>query len=116
MLYFNSFFNDYSFFLVLNAAMSRSVSVYLEFSKLNFNFIEAAKEFKHYLPLRILCVTGLRVGEVIGIRWKSVDMVNKKIKVIEAVNSRTRDNKETKTLNSERTIKLDQETIDELYS
>ncbi|MGI6450954.1 MAG: hypothetical protein ACOX3R_11990 [Desulfitobacteriia bacterium] len=45
------------------------------YSQNNLNiFIEAAKEYKHYLPLRILGVGGLRVGEVIGGKWKNLDL------------------------------------------
>lgn len=83
--------------------------------KLN-TFLETAKEYKHYLPLRILGVGGMRVGEVIGARWKNLILKGKsgKLKVVEAVNSRSRKDKETKTLNSERTIIFDMETTNEL--
>jgi len=88
------------------------------YSQSNLNlFIDTAKEYKHYLPLRILGVGGLRVGELIGGKWKNLDLTheNGKMKIVEAMNSRTRkDNKETKTLNSERTIIFDVETTTEL--
>lgn len=76
-----------------------------------FVFLEAAKQYKHYIPLRILAISGLRIGEVLGLRWNNVDLHQGCLMVVEAVNSRTRNQKETKTVNSERTIKLDPETI-----
>lgn len=75
-------------------------------------FINSAKQYKHYIPLRVLALSGLRVGEVLGLRWDNVDLQQGELRVVEAVNSRTRDEKETKTVNSERTIKLDAETIE----
>lgn len=77
-------------------------------------FIETAKEYKHYLPLRLLALTGARVGEVIGLSWKNVLLDESKIKITEAVNSRSRYLKDTKTENSKREITLDSETIHEL--
>jgi len=75
-------------------------------------FLEVAKGYKHHIPLRLLAVSGLRVGEVLGLRWDNVDLVQGYLRVVEAVNSRTRNQKETKTVNSERTIYLDAETIE----
>ncbi|KLU61748.1 tyrosine recombinase XerD [Peptococcaceae bacterium CEB3] len=75
-------------------------------------FIETAKLYKHYLPLRLLALGGFRVGEVLGLRWNNLDLEKGYLKVVESVNSRTRNEKETKTANSERTILLDSETLD----
>lgn len=77
------------------------------------SFIETARGFKHYLPLKILALTGMRVGEILGLKWKNVsdDGI---IKIVEAVNSRLRYLKSTKTLNSKRELRLDEETINEL--
>ncbi|KLU63825.1 tyrosine recombinase XerD [Desulfosporosinus acididurans] len=74
-------------------------------------FLETAKDYKHYLPLRLLALTGLRCGEVIGLKWHNIDLIQGYLKVVESVNSRSRNQKETKTINSERTINLDLETI-----
>lgn len=77
-------------------------------------FIQTAKEYKHYLPLKILALTGMRIGEVMGLKWESVFLNEKKIKIIEAVNSRIVYDKSTKTENSKRELELDDETIKEL--
>ena len=73
-------------------------------------FLETAKDYKHHLILRLLAVSGLRVGEAMGLRWKSVSLERKQIIVVESINSRLRNQKEPKTLNSPRTIGLDDET------
>ncbi|QGZ99445.1 tyrosine-type recombinase/integrase [Dehalobacter restrictus] len=77
-------------------------------------FIETAKQYKHYLPVKILALTGMRIGELMGLKWKNVSLEDSKIKIVEAVNSRLRYLKDTKTENSKREIELDEETIKEL--
>lgn len=76
-------------------------------------FIQTAKIYKHYLPLKILALTGMRLGELIGLKWKNLSR-NGKIKIVEAVNSRARYLKDTKTKNSRREIQLDLLTTEEL--
>ncbi|AHF07164.1 tyrosine-type recombinase/integrase [Desulfitobacterium metallireducens] len=77
-------------------------------------FIKAAKGYKHYLPLKILALTGMRIGELIGLRWENVLLDSNTIKIVEAVNSRTKYLKSTKNKNSKREIELDEEIIQEL--
>ncbi len=77
-------------------------------------FIETAKNYKHYLPLRILALTGMRIGELMGLKWKNVSLEDGKIKIVQAVNSRLRYLKNTKTENSKRELTLDEESIMEL--
>jgi integrase len=76
-------------------------------------FIQTAKDYKHYLPLKILALTGMRIGELLGLKWVNVSLEEKKIKIVEAVNSRLRYLKSTKTENSKREIELDAEIIKE---
>lgn len=76
-------------------------------------FIETAKTYKHYLPLKILALTGLRIGELMGLRWRNVT-VDGTIKIVEAVSSRLRYLKDTKTKNSKRVLWLDEELVQEL--
>lgn len=51
-------------------------------------FIETAKNYKHYLPLKILAITGMRTGELMGLKWRSL-LPDGKIKIVESVNSRS---------------------------
>lgn len=76
-------------------------------------FIGTAKLYKHYLPLKILALTGLRVGELMGLKWGNVSS-NGVVKIVEAMNSRLRYLKGTKTKNSMRELALDTETTREL--
>lgn len=36
--------------------------------------LDAAKEYKYYLVIRLLALTGMRLGEVLGLRWQDVDL------------------------------------------
>ena len=56
----------------------------------------------------------MRIGELMGLKWRNVSS-DGKIKIVEAVNSRLRYLKCTKTVNSMREISLDEETAHELY-
>lgn len=76
-------------------------------------FIQTAKLYKHYLPLKILALTGMRAGELMGLKWKNLSR-DGRIKIVEAVNSRSRYLKGTKTKNSRRELQLDKATIEEL--
>lgn len=42
-------------------------------------FLESVKESKYYPLYALVLVTGLRLGEVIALRWENVDLDNKKI-------------------------------------
>jgi len=76
-------------------------------------FIETAKAYKHYLFLKMLALLGPRIGEIMGLKWRNVSD-NGIIKIVEAVNSRLRYLKDTKTKNSKRELELDEETFKEL--
>ena len=77
-------------------------------------FIETAKTYKHYLPIKLLALTGMRVGEVMGLKWRNIDLGEGRIKIVEAVNSHLKYLKDTKTKNSKREIYFDEEIIGEL--
>lgn len=76
-------------------------------------FIENAKLLKWYLPIKILALTGMRVGELMGLKWINVSE-DGTIRIVEAVNSKLRYLKDTKTQNSMRELKLDEDTEREL--
>lgn len=73
--------------------------------------LKEAQGFKHYLELRIIALTGLRVGELMGLKWKYVFLDNHLIQIVQAINSKTNNLKDTKTSNSHRVLELDEETI-----
>ena len=76
-------------------------------------FIQIAKLYKHYLPVKILAITGMRIGELMGLKWKNLSC-DGRIKIVEAVNSKSKYLKDTKTQNSKRELQLDTVTTEEL--
>ncbi len=74
--------------------------------------LNAAKKYKHNLIIRVVAITSLRLGEVLGLKWKDVDFESGTVVVRRAVNTRKRELKpEPKTSSSRRTIPLDEETL-----
>lgn len=78
------------------------------------SFIEAAKLYKHYLVIRILALSGVRVGEVLGLKWGNVNFTENKIRIANSIDTRSKIIKETKSENSIREIEMDEETMVEL--
>jgi len=80
-----------------------------------FLLLDAAKGYRHYLALRLLAVTGMRLGELLGLKWADVDLDKGVITIRRSIDTRKRrfkpEGDETKTPAAERTIKLDPETV-----
>jgi|Deesub1362A_J573_1020465.scaffolds.fasta_scaffold00364_5 integrase len=78
--------------------------------------LDAARPYKYYIVVRILALTGMRLGEVLGLRWSDVDLDAGTITVRRSIDTRRRRPKpegdEAKTATSVRTIRLDPETVD----
>ena len=73
------------------------------------------KDYKHYLIVRLLVVTGARLSEILGLRWADINSQNGEISIIKTVDSRNRKIKnKTKTKASKRRIILDAETLEYL--
>ncbi|MBO8129287.1 MAG: site-specific integrase [Peptococcaceae bacterium] len=77
--------------------------------------LDAAKGYKHYLVIRLLALTGMRLGEVLGLKWGDIDFDKHTITVCRSVDTRRRrlkpEGDETKTISSARTFTLDAETL-----
>lgn len=75
----------------------------------------AAEGYKHYPIIRLLALTGIRLGEALGLKWNDVDFERSRILIRRSIDTRARDFKpegdEAKTANSERAVALDQETM-----
>jgi len=68
--------------------------------------------YKHGLVIRLLCVTGARVSEILGLTWESVDLERGTITIDQSVDIKERRQKDDiKTANSRRTIELDVSTL-----
>lgn len=78
-------------------------------------FLQEAKEDRYYLAFLLAITTGMRQGEILGLRWKDVDFDNKILSINQIL---SHDAKElqagTKTDSGSRTVAIDQQTADEL--
>lgn len=81
-------------------------------------FLATAKEWnQHYYTLYILAAhTGMRIGEVLGLRWRDVDFENKRISVNQSVYYKEREFvfSDLKTSNSFRMIAVDDVLVKQL--
>lgn len=74
--------------------------------------LEAAKGFKHYPVIYLLGVTGMRISEALGLKWKNVDLNKGTICIKQATDTVKRKVKdEPKNVTSYRTIILDPDTF-----
>lgn len=77
-------------------------------------FLDTAKEYKHYLVLRLLAIVGLRIGEALGLKWQDIDFETNTISIVRSANTKARTLKDTKTSTGHRTLEMDEETMKEL--
>lgn len=74
--------------------------------------LDAAKGYKYYLVIRLLALTGARLGEILGLLWSDIDFKKETLTIQRSADSRNRVLKDdTKTKASPRTIRLDVETM-----
>jgi integrase len=76
-------------------------------------FLNAAKNHKFYLIYYIALNTGMRRGELAGLKWSNVDLESKKINVRKQIvrTDAGRKRGDTKTMSSKRTIPLTKKTV-----
>lgn len=69
-------------------------------------------QYKHGLVIRMLCVTGARLSEILGLTWEAVDLERGTLTIDQSVDIKERRQKDdTKNSNSRRTVELDATTI-----
>jgi integrase len=74
--------------------------------------LDAAKRYKYYLVIRLLALTGARLGEILGLKWTDVDFKKGTLTIQRSADSRNRVLKDdTKTEASPRTIRLDDDSL-----
>src|SRR5699024_4584917 len=75
-------------------------------------FLDFTKNEPDYIMYHLALYTGMRKGEILGLRWQDIDFEQKKIRVMQSYTpygfSRG------KTLHSRRVIDIDDDTINEL--
>jgi len=78
-------------------------------------YLGAAGRTQHPAILRLLAVTGMRLGEALGLKWEDVDFDRGTVTVRRGIDTRRSRSKpegdETKTPAARRTIRLDGETL-----
>ncbi|TFB13686.1 site-specific integrase [Filobacillus milosensis] len=97
---------------------SNEIPKYLEKEELNL-FLQTAKEkglFLDYLIFLTLSYTGIRVGELVALKWKDVDFNQHTIKITKTYYNPTNNTQKyqlvpPKTKKSKRTISIDEEII-----
>jgi len=80
-------------------------------------FLEKAKGSNIYLPILLAVTTGIRLGEVCGLRWMDIDLDNKRLSIRQVIGESRRYGiiiKEPKTKNSKRSIALSKTTVEAL--
>ncbi|MGE5543626.1 MAG: tyrosine-type recombinase/integrase [Bacillota bacterium] len=74
--------------------------------------MDTCVDYKHGLVIRLLCVTGARVSEILGLTWESVSLERGTMTIDQSVDIKERRQKDdTKNSNSRRTIELDARTV-----
>lgn len=73
-------------------------------------FLEAAKDSWYYEVYYLALTTGMRQGELLGLKWRNVDLEKKRIYVVEQYNLKTKTFEEVKTDGSRRNISIDNDT------
>jgi len=77
-------------------------------------FLEVAKDSWYFEVYYLALTTGMRQGELLGLRWRNVDLEKKRIYVVEQYNLKTQAFEEVKTESSRRNISIDNDTVEVL--
>jgi integrase len=76
-------------------------------------FLNVIKEDPLYIAFHLPATTGMRRGEVLGLRWQDIDFENKILRVMQTITTEGLSDAKTDT-SDKRTIDLDDRTIAEL--
>jgi integrase len=81
-------------------------------------FLKFAKDYnRYYIAFLLALTTGMRQGEILGLRWKDVDFQNSCLRVTQTLSTDGKElNPYTKTKSGSRTIDLPKETIFQLLN
>lgn len=79
-------------------------------------FMDVAKDYPTYIAYVLAVYTGMRMGEILGLRWKDVDLENGTINIMQAMVrvGGGYDFDGTKTKGGERQITITNDVIEEL--
>lgn len=78
-------------------------------------FLKVAESSRYYSLFYTALTTGMRQGELLGLRWKDIDFVNKTLTIKQVLDHNGKDIRTgTKTKSSKRTINLGDKTVEVL--
>jgi integrase len=78
-------------------------------------FLNAAKESRYYQAFLLALTTGMRQGEILGLRWKDIDEENQKISIVQTLSHKGQKlNTGAKTESGNRTISIDENTLSQV--
>lgn len=81
------------------------------------SFLNAAQKSRYYLAFHLALTTGMRQGEILGLKWENIDFEQNTLSVtqqLKRIDKGYEISDELKTSSSHRTITLDEETITQL--
>lgn len=81
------------------------------------HFLQAIKDHQMYIVFSIAIWTGMRRGEVLGLRWKDIDLKNRTISISQTLSWRTSGGlvfQDTKTQNSNRSVSIPEVLLNDL--
>lgn len=78
-------------------------------------FLKIAKKNNYYIAFLLALITGMRQGEILGLRWKDVDFIEKTISIIQTLSHDGKSfNNQAKTSTGNRLITIDDSTLAEI--
>lgn len=87
-------------------------------SKMNYwneeqvlTFLAVARKSRLYIACLLGVTTGMRVGEILGLRWQDIDFEREKLSIIQTLSQSGSEFSETKTDGSRRSVALPDETL-----
>lgn len=78
------------------------------------HFLQIAKKSRYYIVFLLAVATGMRRGEILGLRWQDIDFDNRILSVSQTLSAQNKLLPTAKTASSQRSIDLDTNTIAEL--
>jgi len=74
-------------------------------------FLHAAREHRFFVAFILVLTTGIRLSEILGLRWQDVDLDASELSVVQALSHDGKELSELKTASSGRKIVLPSETV-----
>ncbi|WP_314110245.1 site-specific integrase [Bacillus pseudomycoides] len=76
--------------------------------------LDITKKTRYHIAYILAITTGMRLGEILGLRWQDVDLKNKTISINQTLSPDNQLVLDTKTSSSRRLISIDERTIEAL--